>query len=113
MLRDLALGKSTILGIRPEALKMVVFRARKRIADRITQLMRGPMDGCGEPRRHARLAMAGSWARISAEQFRRLSWSVAQPIDLAGDRYTLGQRSAHRGAPDEQFAGQGPEGRRQ
>jgi len=30
-----------VLGIRPEALKMVVFRARKRIQERITQMMMG------------------------------------------------------------------------
>lgn len=30
-----------VLGIRPEALKMVVFRARKRVFDRIDRLMRG------------------------------------------------------------------------
>lgn len=33
---------ASILGIRPEALKMVVFRARRRIADRIRQMLPGP-----------------------------------------------------------------------
>ena len=48
---------AAILGIRPEALKMVVFRARKRIAERVSAMMPGPKRSFPKPRK-ACLAMA-------------------------------------------------------
>ena len=51
-----------ILGIRPEALKMVVFRARRRIADRIALMLPGPRRSEGRVKKRARkpcLAIAG------------------------------------------------------
>ena len=43
------LSVAVLLGIRPEALKMVVFRARKRLLDRTAQMVAGPARPVDKP----------------------------------------------------------------